>query len=106
MRHLFVGHVVCHGRGAAHQQAAESVGVNHLYSALPAYVFIMGGGGHREPDLLLRPPGHSSEISLRADLAEPGATLAKNASLAATGGIMWYLQFFFYAWGEANIPSA
>ena len=25
--------------------------------------------------------------------------------LAATGGIMWYLQFFFYAWGAANIPQ-
>ena len=25
--------------------------------------------------------------------------------LAATGGIMWYLQFFFYAWGAASIPQ-
>ena len=25
--------------------------------------------------------------------------------LAAAGGIMWYLQFFFYAWGQANIPE-
>jgi L-rhamnose-H+ transport protein len=24
--------------------------------------------------------------------------------MAAAGGIMWYLQFFFYSWGEANIP--
>ena len=31
--------------------------------------------------------------------------LLKNGGLAATGGIMWYLQFFFYAWGEANIPA-
>ena len=23
--------------------------------------------------------------------------------MAAAGGIMWYFQFFFYAWGEANI---
>jgi L-rhamnose-H+ transport protein len=38
-------------------------------------------------------------------LAEPSATLMKNATLAATGGIMWYLQFFFYAWGAANIPQ-
>ena len=29
----------------------------------------------------------------------------RNAALAATGGIMWYLQFFFYAWGAANIPE-
>ena len=25
--------------------------------------------------------------------------------MAAAGGIMWYLQFFFYAWGAANIPQ-
>jgi L-rhamnose-H+ transport protein len=25
--------------------------------------------------------------------------------MAAAGGIMWYLQFFFYAWGQANIPE-
>ena len=36
----------------------------------------------------------------------PGGTLARNASLAATGGIMWYLQFFFYAWGAASIPAS
>jgi L-rhamnose-H+ transport protein len=24
--------------------------------------------------------------------------------MAAAAGIMWYLQFFFYAWGAANIP--
>jgi L-rhamnose-H+ transport protein len=44
-------------------------------------------------------------ISLKDDLAQPGGTLARNAALAATGGIMWYLQFFFYAWGAANIPQ-
>jgi L-rhamnose-H+ transport protein len=44
-------------------------------------------------------------ISLRADLAQPQGVLFKNGSLAATGGIMWYLQFFFYAWGAANIPQ-
>ncbi len=25
--------------------------------------------------------------------------------MAAAGGIMWYLQFFFYAWGAANVPQ-
>ncbi len=25
--------------------------------------------------------------------------------MAASGGILWYFQFFFYAWGAANIPS-
>jgi L-rhamnose-H+ transport protein len=74
--------------------AAEHVGVNPLYSGLPSYVIIMGGGAIVKKDL-----------SLRNDLAEPGGMLMKNASLAATGGIMWYLQFFFYQWGLANIPA-
>ena len=43
---------------------------------------------------------------MREDLRQPGPTLRTNALLAATGGIMWYLQFFFYAWGEANIPTS
>jgi L-rhamnose-H+ transport protein len=44
-------------------------------------------------------------ISLRDDLSQPGGMLLKNGALAAAGGIMWYLQFFFYAWGQANIPE-
>jgi len=44
-------------------------------------------------------------LSLRSDLSLDGGTLAKNAALASTGGIMWYLQFFFYAWGAASIPQ-
>jgi L-rhamnose-H+ transport protein len=45
------------------------------------------------------------KISLREDLSQPGGVLVNNASLAATGGIMWYFQFFFYAWGAASIPA-
>jgi L-rhamnose-H+ transport protein len=87
------------------RQAAEAVHVKHLYSALPAYVFIMGGGaivnmGYCFTRLALVP-----KISLRRDLAEPGPRLIKNGLMAAAAGIMWYLQFFFYAWGQANIPD-
>ena len=87
------------------KQAAENVGVNHLYSALPAYVFIMGGGALVNMSYCFVRLAMVKKISLKRDLAEPGGTLAKNAALAATGGTMWYLQFFFYAWGQANIPE-
>jgi L-rhamnose-H+ transport protein len=87
------------------KQAAEMVGVNHLYSALPAYVFIMGGGAIVNLGYCFIRLTTVPKISLKRDLAEPRGTLAKNATLAATGGIMWYLQFFFYAWGQANIPE-
>jgi L-rhamnose-H+ transport protein len=87
------------------QQEALRVGVSPLYSALPAYVFIMGGGAVVNLSYCFIRLAAVKKISLRRDLAEPGGTLAKNAAMAATGGIMWYLQFFFYAWGAANIPQ-
>ena len=86
-------------------QAAEKVGVDHLYSTLPSYVFIMGGGAIVNMAYCFIRLAAVKKISLRRDLAEPAPRLAKNAVMAATGGIMWYLQFFFYAWGHANIPD-
>jgi L-rhamnose-H+ transport protein len=86
------------------EQTALGLGINPLYAALPAYVLIMGGGsivnwaycGVRLMTLRHNP--------LR-DLQKPAPVLAKNTALAALGGFMWYLQFFFYAWGAANIPQ-
>lgn len=86
------------------EQTALHLGINPLYAALPAYVLIMGGGslvnwaycGFRLWTLRHNPLG---------DLRQPAPALAKNTALAAAGGIMWYLQFFFYAWGAANIPQ-
>jgi L-rhamnose-H+ transport protein len=85
--------------------AALSLGVNPLYAALPSYVFIMGGGAIVNLSYCFIRLAVLKRLSLRADLSHPGETLLKNASLAAAGGIMWYLQFFFYAWGQANIPE-
>jgi L-rhamnose-H+ transport protein len=88
------------------QTSALAVGVNPLYSALPSYVIIMGGGGLVNFIYCFVRLFYKKELSLKADLAQPGATLFKNGTLAATGGIMWYLQFFFYAWGAASIPAS
>jgi len=85
--------------------AALNLGVNPLYAALPSYVFIMGGGALVNLSYCFIRLAALKSLSLRADLSNPGGTLLKNASLAAAGGIMWYLQFFFYAWGQANIPE-
>jgi len=85
--------------------AAKALGVNPLYSALPSYVIIMGGGAVVNLSYCFIRLAALKRISLRADLAQPRPILFKNAALAATGGIMWYLQFFFYAWGAANIPQ-
>ena len=87
------------------EAAALHLGVNPLYAALPSYVFIMGGGAVVNMSYCFIRLAALKQISLRDDLSQNGPTLIKNATLAATGGVMWYLQFFFYAWGTANIPQ-
>src|SRR5215472_16252501 len=87
------------------QTTALTLGVNPLYSALPSYVIIMGGGAVINLAYCIVRLAVLPRLSLRDDLSQPRPTLVKNALLASTGGIMWYLQFFFYAWGAANIPQ-
>ncbi len=87
------------------KQAALHLGVNPLYAALPSYVFIMGGGAIVNMSYCFIRLIALKRLSIRRDLSHPGGILLKNAGLAAMGGIMWYLQFFFYAWGQANIPE-
>ncbi len=87
------------------EQAALGLGVNPLYAALPSYVCIMGGGALVNLSYCFIRLGALKRLSLRADLSQPGGLLVTNALLASTAGIMWYLQFFFYAWGAANIPQ-
>jgi L-rhamnose-H+ transport protein len=85
--------------------AALHLGVNPLYVALPSYVIIMGGGAVVNLSYCFIRLALLKKLSLRNDLSQPSGTLVRNGLLAATGGIMWYLQFFFYAWGAANIPQ-
>src|ERR1035437_5443097 len=86
------------------EAAAKAIGVNSLYAALPSYVIIMGGGAVINLSYCFIRLAALKRLSLRADLGQPRPTLMRNAALAATGGIMWYLQFFFYAWGVASRP--
>jgi L-rhamnose-H+ transport protein len=86
------------------EAAARLAGVNPLYAALPSYVIIMGGGAIVNLSYCFIRLAALKRLSLRADLGQLRPTLVRNAILAAAGGIMWYLQFFFYAWGAANIP--
>jgi L-rhamnose-H+ transport protein len=87
------------------EAAALHLGVNPLYAALPSYVIIMGGGAVVNLSYCFIRLAALKRLSLRDDLAQPRATLLRNGLLAASGGIMWYLQFFFYAWGAANVPQ-
>ncbi len=84
---------------------ASTLGVDPLYVALPSYVIIMGGGaivnlGYCIIRLCIKP-----DLSFKTDMSVAKTLLVSNAVFAILGGVMWYLQFFFYAWGHANIPS-
>jgi L-rhamnose-H+ transport protein len=87
------------------ETAALALGVSPLYAALPSYVIIMGGGAIVNMGYCFIRLAVLKRLSLRDDLSQTRGTLLKNGCLAATGGIMWYLQFFFYAWGAASIPQ-
>jgi L-rhamnose-H+ transport protein len=87
------------------EAAARSLGVNPLYAALPSYVIIMGGGAIVNFAYCFIRLAVVPKLSLRNDIHQHGDILLKNAAFASAGGIMWYLQFFFYAWGAANIPA-
>lgn len=87
------------------ETAALQVGVDPLYAALPSYVIIMGGGAIINFAYCFGRLFYKKELSLKADWSQPADVNTKNFLMAATGGIMWYLQFFFYAWGAANIPQ-
>ena len=44
-------------------------------------------------------------LSVKADFSLAKPLIISNLLLSALGGLMWYLQFFFYAWGHASIPA-
>ena len=86
-------------------EVAAAAGIDPLYVALPSYVVIMGGGalinlGYCFIRLATRP-----ELSVKADFSVARSLLIANICLSLLGGTMWYLQFFFYAWGHARIPA-
>ncbi len=87
------------------ETAALQLGIPPLYAALPSYVIIMGGGAIINFAYCFGRLAFNSHLSFKADCAQPSNVLVRNGLMAATGGTMWYLQFFFYAWGAANVPK-
>ncbi|TKI06097.1 L-rhamnose/proton symporter RhaT [Martelella alba] len=85
--------------------AAAKLGISPLYVALPSYVVIMGGGALINLAYCFIRLAVKPELSLKADLHVAKPLLLANALFSIIGGVMWYLQFFFYAWGQANIPT-
>ncbi|MCE0495887.1 L-rhamnose/proton symporter RhaT [Vibrio salinus] len=87
------------------REQSEALGINYLYVAMPAYGFIMGGGAIVNFAFCLWNIFTKEEISVRRDMSLAKSLLMRNLIFSAIGGIMWYLQFFFYGWGEASVPK-
>ena len=85
--------------------AAAALGVDPLYVALPSYVVIMGGGALVNLGFCFIRLAKVKDLSLKADFSLAKPLITHNVLLSALGGLMWYLQFFFYAWGHARIPA-
>ena len=85
--------------------AAAALGIDPLYAALPSYVIIMGGGAVVNLGFCFVRLATKSTLSFKADFSVARPLLIGNVLLSLLGGTMWYLQFFFYAWGHARIPA-
>jgi L-rhamnose-H+ transport protein len=86
-------------------EAAAALGVDPLYVALPSYVIIMGGGAVINLGYCFIRLAKLKNLSIKADFSLAKPLIISNVLFAALAGLMWYLQFFFYAWGHAKIPA-
>lgn len=86
-------------------EAAITLGVDPLYAALPSYVVIMGGGAFVNLTFCFIRLATVPTISVKKDFSVAKSLIVTNLLLSGLGGLMWYLQFFFYAWGHARIPA-
>ncbi|MGD2531297.1 L-rhamnose/proton symporter RhaT, partial [Escherichia coli] len=86
-------------------EAAAALGVDPLYVALPSYVVIMGGGAIINLGFCFIRLAKVKDLSLKADFSLAKSLIIHNVLLSTLGGLMWYLQFFFYAWGHDRIPA-
>ena len=66
---------------------------------------IMGGGAIINLGFCFIRLAKVKDLSLKADFSLAKPLIIHNVLLSALGGLMWYLQFFFYAWGHARIPA-
>ncbi|MGC6083940.1 L-rhamnose/proton symporter RhaT [Enterobacter hormaechei] len=86
-------------------EAASSLDINPLYVALPSYVVIMGGGAIVNLGYCIYRLIKIPTLSLKADFSVTRPILISNILFSALGGLMWYLQYFFYSWGHSQIPA-
>ncbi len=98
--------------GAPIRAASAAAGTGRLSQGLPVLCVVLAGGFTTNflwCLVLMVKSGSARElIGRRAGLPEPAgapAPLLRNYLLSATGGIAWYLQFFFYTMGESQMGA-
>jgi L-rhamnose-H+ transport protein len=87
------------------EAAAQRTGVSPAFAAMPGYVLIMGGGAIVNFAYCAMLFALKKGTTVKVDISQPPSVLVRNGILAAMGGTMWYLQYYFYSWGAANIAQ-
>lgn len=75
-------------------------GTNTLYQNNPVFIFAMGGGFTTNAVWCLFLSAKNRSFK---DYCRPDAPLTANYLLAFAGGVIWYLQFFFYGMGTSRL---
>lgn len=84
------------------QTLALAAGVDPLYQVMPGYVIIMLGGFITNFIYCVCKARRNHTLEkIRRDPSH----LWRNVLLSATGGVIWYLQFFFYGWGHVQMTG-
>ena len=84
------------------QQLALAQGVDPLYQVMPGYVIIMAGGFVTNLAYCLYKARQNKTF---AGIRRDPSHLWRNLALSALGGVIWYLQFFFYGWGHVQMNA-
>lgn len=84
------------------QKMALSAGVDPLYQVMPGYVIIMAGGFATNLVYCLYKARQNNTFTV---IKRDPSHLWRNLALSALGGVIWYLQFFFYGWGHVQMNA-
>jgi L-rhamnose-H+ transport protein len=85
------------------QDLAIASGVDPLYQIMPSYVIIMLGGFTTNAIYCLYKFKQNDTFR---KLGQDRTVIVRNTLLSMAGGVIWYLQFFFYGWGHVQMVGA
>nr|WP_321981198.1 L-rhamnose/proton symporter RhaT [uncultured Cohaesibacter sp.] len=89
--------------GQPMQDLAIKLGVDPLYQIMPSYVIIMLGGFTTNAIYCIYKARQNNTVR---KIRQDRSGLVRNALLSMAGGVIWYLQFFFYGWGHVQMVGS